>query len=184
MNMKKTVISAFVAVSCLAASGAAMARYSTFGDNNPYVTSYMETTLTTNVIDSSTTQIVVTPSPLTVTRADASQRGTMLATLSVNASDIINGESGNSDVRIDIHDDYYDETTQHWLFKNESGNTISVVPLGDSNVWFRNAGRNIAASTTGVTELNGNVSFVTAQEDSNISPGSYSMPVVATINAW
>ncbi|WP_392440288.1 pilin [Edwardsiella piscicida] len=184
MNMTKTLVSAFVAASCLAASGAAMARYADFGESNPYVKSYMEATLTTNVIDSTTTRIVATPSPFTVSTTDASRPGTALATLSINAMDIIGGDSGKSDVRVDIHDDYYDDASQNWLFKNDNGDTIKVRPQGDSGTWSSNGGRNIAAHTTGLTDLNSEVQFVTVQEDGNIAPGSYSMPVVATINSF
>ncbi|HGE5436066.1 TPA: hypothetical protein ACGF77_004508, partial [Escherichia coli] len=90
--MKKTLISAFVAVACAATSGSAFAARE----------AETAVTLTTTVVPLSSINIEATPAAETVTVEDVKVQGTKLASLSISADNLVNtGTGANISVTVD-----------------------------------------------------------------------------------
>lgn len=167
--MKKTLISAFVAVACAATSGSAFAARE----------AETAVTLTTTVVPLSSINIEATPAAETVTVEDVKVEGTKLASLSISADNLVNTGTG-ANISVTVDSNNYTSQSQTWLFKNGS-NTIKASPITQG--WNFN-GDSVSVRVDNDSSFTDTVELRTKSGNTGVVAGSYSMPVTVSYNTW
>ncbi|EFB1391683.1 hypothetical protein MLT81_20425 [Escherichia coli] len=176
--MKKTLISTFIAAACLTASGIAMAADKEAVEN---------TTVTTTVSDVSSIMINLTDNPENVTTEDVKSPGVTLTALGIDATGLTNnGASGNSNIAVEVGSDNYDASSGAWLFKNGDGSSTPLKARPRGQGWHQEPNNRIAYRLTGNNVNAASIRLIleTNIGNTNVTAGSYTMPLTVSYNTW
>ncbi|ENP3038026.1 hypothetical protein ACDB75_000939 [Salmonella enterica] len=171
--MNKTLIASVVAIATFAGVGTASAA----------VMATSNVTLQTTITAASSTTVTATPAAENVSMDDIQKAGTKVASLTIDASGIVNGATGTN-VQVVADSSYYDASRHTWLMKSGS-NEIQIVPeAGGSTGWSYN-GANATKRIDTDTSVSGlNLNFMTKEGNNSPVAGNYTLPLTINVNAW